>query len=104
MEDAEHLRGRIFFVYRKQKELEAERIRLVKRLRGRCLHTNFITAIDNRFDFDWRVHLCMICGFEEGNNLWCQSPVFKGSPLVEVDILNLKEYRSDYLQIPVVIE
>ncbi len=104
MEDAEHRRMRIQYVHKKQKELEAERIRLVKKLRRHCLHTNFITAIDNRLDFTWRVHLCTDCGFEEANNLWYRSPVFTGNPCSEIDILCLKEYRTDYLQVPTIIE
>ncbi|MBI5153054.1 MAG: hypothetical protein HZA36_01160 [Parcubacteria group bacterium] len=99
MEDAEHRKGRIRFLYKKQRDLEAERKRLIVVLQRNCLHTKFLLATNNVPLSTQCTWLCIECGLEESGRLDVSSETFVGIPNEKISLARLKDYRTDYLQI-----
>ncbi|MBI5421417.1 MAG: hypothetical protein HZA35_03885 [Parcubacteria group bacterium] len=105
MEDAEHRKGRIRFLYKKQQEFEAERRRLIEKLRRNCLHGNF--AQYNGFPVATApcVRMCRDCGFEEEGMVEKRSSTFLGCASSVLYMYQVNRGRDEFLQyLPIFIE
>ncbi|MEK7498627.1 MAG: hypothetical protein AAB611_02070 [Patescibacteria group bacterium] len=96
MEDTEHRRGRIRFLYNKQKELEEERRRQIEKLRRNCSHENF-AQYGSPAVTTLCVRMCRDCGLEEEGTVEKPSSTFLGHASSLLYLYQVNRGRDDFL-------